>query len=214
MRLLKRAEQFGKDDQQGVRGLSEQFSCKRKRTLGEGTLDQRQWDQLGRYQCIGIKIWRVILPRSASGWLTFVSSRLELHPLALEDVLHTTAHKRSKVDYYTKHLFIRVLCHSLARDGEFTLLSTPVYDTHPTPITALPRSSSPDPFNDRDVKVLSELPIEVNDDDHDQHESLTVTPKRGLRARFLGDVEKGPLRRNRTWQRLGLLPKSVSIKNL
>jgi len=148
---------------------------------------------------------------TSTGRLTSVSPRLELHPLALEDVLHTTAHKRSKVDYYTKHLFIRVLCHSLARDGEFTLLSSPVYDTHPTPITTLPRTSSPDSFNDRDVKVLADLPIEVNGDD--PHESLTVAPKRGLRARFLGDLEKGPLRRNRTLQRLGLVPKSVSIKN-
>jgi Mg2+ and Co2+ transporter CorA len=34
--------------------------------------------------------------------------------LALEDVLHVPRHSRSKVDYFHKHLFLRVLCHSLA----------------------------------------------------------------------------------------------------
>jgi len=103
------------------------------------------------------------------------------------------------------------LCHSVARDGEFTLLSAPVYETHPTPITDLPRSTSPDLFNDRDAKDLGDFPIEVNGED--THPSTTITPRKGLRARFLGDVEKGPSRRVRTLQRLGLVPNSVSITN-
>ncbi|EIN14275.1 hypothetical protein PUNSTDRAFT_129907 [Punctularia strigosozonata HHB-11173 SS5] len=40
--------------------------------------------------------------------------RYNLHPLAVEDVLHTPRHSRSKSDYYNQHLFLRVLCHSLA----------------------------------------------------------------------------------------------------
>ncbi|EIN14274.1 hypothetical protein PUNSTDRAFT_96001 [Punctularia strigosozonata HHB-11173 SS5] len=40
--------------------------------------------------------------------------RYNLHPLALEDVLHVPRHSRSKADYFLNHLFLRVLCHSLA----------------------------------------------------------------------------------------------------
>ncbi|KAF8640775.1 hypothetical protein AX17_000425 [Amanita inopinata Kibby_2008] len=42
-----------------------------------------------------------------------VSIRYGIHPLALEDVFQTRGQTRSKVDYYTKHLFLRVLCHEL-----------------------------------------------------------------------------------------------------
>ena len=38
---------------------------------------------------------------------------LDLHPLALEDVLHKSTHSRSKADYYPQHLFISILCHYL-----------------------------------------------------------------------------------------------------
>lgn len=38
---------------------------------------------------------------------------IDLHPLALEDVLHKSSHSRSKADYYRRHLFINVLCHHL-----------------------------------------------------------------------------------------------------
>ncbi|KAI6120937.1 hypothetical protein EDD16DRAFT_809478 [Pisolithus croceorrhizus] len=37
----------------------------------------------------------------------------DLHPLAVEDVLHRRSHLRSKADYYPKHLFIQVLSHTL-----------------------------------------------------------------------------------------------------
>ncbi|KIO07082.1 hypothetical protein M404DRAFT_137500 [Pisolithus tinctorius Marx 270] len=37
----------------------------------------------------------------------------DLHPLAIEDVLHRRGRARSKADYYAKHLFIQVLSHTL-----------------------------------------------------------------------------------------------------
>ncbi|KAI6031234.1 hypothetical protein BKA83DRAFT_4197471 [Pisolithus microcarpus] len=37
----------------------------------------------------------------------------DLHPLAVEDVLHRRSHLRSKADYYPKHLFVQVLSHTL-----------------------------------------------------------------------------------------------------
>ena len=45
----------------------------------------------------------------------------EMHPLALEDVIHSRKHARSKADYYPKHLFIRVLCHTLATERDHKL---------------------------------------------------------------------------------------------
>lgn len=37
----------------------------------------------------------------------------DIHSLALEDVLHEQGDVQSKADYYSDHLFIRVLCHSV-----------------------------------------------------------------------------------------------------
>ncbi|KAJ6546710.1 hypothetical protein DFH09DRAFT_1506386 [Mycena vulgaris] len=42
-----------------------------------------------------------------------VSIKYDLHPLALKDVFHMRSQTRSKADYYTKHLFLRILCHEL-----------------------------------------------------------------------------------------------------
>lgn len=38
--------------------------------------------------------------------------------MALEDVLIGNPHAHSKADYYSRHLFLRVLCHELAAQGE------------------------------------------------------------------------------------------------
>lgn len=47
---------------------------------------------------------------------------LDLHPLALEDVLNGNPHTRSKADYYVRHLFLRVLCHELGSGEDPTPL--------------------------------------------------------------------------------------------
>ena len=59
----------------------------------------------------------------------------DMHPLALEDVLHQRVHTRSKADYYQKHLFIRLLCHTLSNEDQDA----------PPDLTHLPRSESPEP---------------------------------------------------------------------
>ncbi|KAJ7632300.1 hypothetical protein FB45DRAFT_746461 [Roridomyces roridus] len=41
---------------------------------------------------------------------------VDLHSLALEDILQDDPHHQSKADYYPQHLFLRVLCHTL-HDG-------------------------------------------------------------------------------------------------
>ena len=69
--------------------------------------------------------------------------RTDLHPLAIEDVLHQRQKARSKADYYPQHLFIRLLRHTLAPESEETLLHELEHSTAP-----LPRSSSPKSIND------------------------------------------------------------------
>ena len=43
---------------------------------------------------------------------------IELHPLALEDVLANRGSARSKADYYSKHLSPRVQCHTVQSEEE------------------------------------------------------------------------------------------------
>ncbi|KAJ7841367.1 magnesium transporter [Mycena olivaceomarginata] len=78
-----------------------------------------------------------------------VSIKYDLHPLALEDVFHTRSQNRSKADYYTKHLFLRILCHELSDSDEPFLSSAAMGST----LTDLPRSESPTPFTDTDADL-------------------------------------------------------------
>jgi hypothetical protein len=76
-----------------------------------------------------------------------------MHPLSIEDLLHRS-HARSKADYYPKHLFIRVLCHTLgsstrASQGSGRATSSPAAWSSPAAITNLPRSSSPHGLDDK-----------------------------------------------------------------
>ncbi|KAK0209054.1 hypothetical protein DFS33DRAFT_498400 [Desarmillaria ectypa] len=78
-----------------------------------------------------------------------VSLKYDLHPLALEDVFHTRSQTRSKVDYYSKHLFLRILVHEI---GDPDDTPTPLHATaaYGSTLTGLPRTSSPAPFEDAD----------------------------------------------------------------
>ncbi|THH04885.1 hypothetical protein EW145_g5200 [Phellinidium pouzarii] len=73
--------------------------------------------------------------------ISSLALRHDMHPLALEDVLHQrTKQARSKADYYMQHLFIRVLRHTLVPNNDD---ESPLETIVPS-ITHLPRSSSPD----------------------------------------------------------------------
>lgn len=78
----------------------------------------------------------------APGLSNINSWHVDLHPLALEDVLHQRPQARSKADYYLKHLFIRVLRHTLREEDD------EVIAIHHN-ITHLPRSASPENMHDR-----------------------------------------------------------------
>ncbi|KAL4068945.1 hypothetical protein V8B97DRAFT_2024594 [Scleroderma yunnanense] len=45
--------------------------------------------------------------------ISALALKYDLHPLAVEDILHKRGQSRSKSDYYPKHLFVRVLSHTL-----------------------------------------------------------------------------------------------------
>jgi hypothetical protein len=82
----------------------------------------------------------------------------DIHPLALEDILHQPrSGLLSKVDYYSKHLFLRVLCHTLSKsthhDHEPLLYSNPItnhsYTNVADAVTGLPRSASPVHYDEK-----------------------------------------------------------------
>jgi Mg2+ and Co2+ transporter CorA len=50
--------------------------------------------------------------------ISALAIRYNLHPLAIEDVLHARRNARSKADYYTRHLFIHVLTHKLGKQED------------------------------------------------------------------------------------------------
>ncbi|KAF4573548.1 CorA metal ion transporter (MIT) family protein [Pleurotus pulmonarius] len=91
--------------------------------------------------------------------LSAVALRYDMHPLALEDVLHQRDQSRSKADYYHKHLFLRVLCHELLDPDDDSTYIPPhaavqrSHNLHPargSTLTEIPRSTSPAPFTPED----------------------------------------------------------------
>lgn len=84
--------------------------------------------------------------------ISALALKYDMHPLSVEDLLHRRGHARSKADYYPKHMFIRVLCHTL---GSSTRASrgpegaSPAAWSSPAAITGLPRSSSPQRLDDK-----------------------------------------------------------------
>ena len=70
----------------------------------------------------------------------------DMHPLSVEDILHLGGHTLSKADYYPKHLFIRVLCHTLGSANCTSPDSTTAAGASP-PFTDIPRSASPPHFD-------------------------------------------------------------------
>ena len=60
----------------------------------------------------------------------------DLHPLSLEDILHIPGSPRSGADYYKRHLFIRVLSHTLNKSDQ----------SEPNLLEQITRSTSPEPF--------------------------------------------------------------------
>ncbi|KAG8930421.1 hypothetical protein FRC02_004253 [Tulasnella sp. 418] len=87
------------------------------------------WSKV-RWISIGGVSWDVIRP---------LAIKYNLHPLAIEDVLHGRITSRSKADYYSKHLFIRLISHTLREDSP----ASSVQVSRPSGTFTVPRAESP-----------------------------------------------------------------------
>ncbi|KAH9056939.1 hypothetical protein EDB87DRAFT_1686657 [Lactarius vividus] len=83
--------------------------------------------------------------------ISALALKYDMHPLSVEDLLHRRGHARSKADYYPKHLFVRVLCHTLGSStrSQGSEGASPAAWSSPAAITGLPRSSSPQRLDDK-----------------------------------------------------------------
>ncbi|KAI0701239.1 hypothetical protein C8T65DRAFT_741768 [Cerioporus squamosus] len=160
------------------------------RLLADPNASRREpWTKV-RWINIGGISWDVI---------SALALKYDLHPLALEDVLHQRGHARSKADYYPQHLFVRVLIHTLSNESDAS-----------SSISHLPRSESPTNIGDDDEddddsefqfgKLADGLPIEDDDEKTvfgSTNPSRLSSMKRGtsMRHRFRrADVEtSGPI---------------------
>jgi hypothetical protein len=87
----------------------------------------------------------------------------------LEDVFHTRSQNRSKADYYSKHLFLRILCHELGNPDEPYGESAALGST----LTELPRSDSPVPYDDDDLEMQELGKNDFGDDEKTLHGNST-----------------------------------------
>ncbi|KAJ7638118.1 hypothetical protein B0H17DRAFT_483785, partial [Mycena rosella] len=121
-----------------------------------------------------------------------VSIKYDLHPLALEDVFHTRSQTRSKADYYSRHLFLRILCHELGDPDELVLSSAANGST----LTDLPRSDSPTPFTDDEAEMeMRELGRgDFGEDEKTLRGTQSTRKRRPLLPTSRSDVRPGPPR--------------------
>lgn len=157
--------------------------------MGEGQMDQHWRHELGCHQGRVAQVWYVYSNSNSAISSIFWS---DLHPLALEDVFHTRSQTRSKVDYYTKHLFLRILVHEV---GDPDDIPPPFHATaaYGSTLTGLPRSSSPTPFEDGDSIEMKDSGL-VEDDRTVFGEITPMSTMRNRKGRGTfksADPEKG-----------------------
>ncbi|TFK50227.1 hypothetical protein OE88DRAFT_1661869 [Heliocybe sulcata] len=107
--------------------------------------------------------------------MSALAMKYSLHPLALEDILGHRSTVASKADYYPRHLFLRILRHTVGKDHETDQ------------ITTKPRSSSPGRVDDAEYdrksnhSVISQVREVDNQDDGSDRQSRGPTAPPGLR---------------------------------
>lgn len=74
----------------------------------------------------------------------------DLHPLAVEDVLPPFHGPRSKSDYFTQHLFLKVQCHTLLPDDDEEEAERSLHSV----LTDMPRSTSPTEMYGHDMDTM------------------------------------------------------------
>ncbi|OCB88993.1 hypothetical protein A7U60_g3800 [Sanghuangporus baumii] len=162
------------------------FGRMENRSFEEFMMDQKasrreSWVKV-RWINIGGVSWDVI---------SALALKYDIHPLALEDVLHQRDNQaRSKADYYPRHLFIRILRHTLGSDSE----DEDERETVAPSITRLPRSASPDVMRDgdEDDDYYSSAAGDWPDEQTLAGSKLSTMRKRSLRLRKTNlDLEQG-----------------------
>jgi len=85
--------------------------------------------------------------------LSTLALRYDMHPLAIEDVIHQHGNNaRSKADYYPQHLFLRILCHRLASKDDRSTSDDDSDDPGSIDPGKIPRSESPEPMEESDYE--------------------------------------------------------------
>lgn len=112
---------------------------------------------------------------------------------------------RSKADYYLKHLFIRILRHTLGSGDDETGATTGAVASS---ITKMPRSSSPDMMREEEEESASGEWGEKDDDKTlagSRFSAKRVGSMRKAQASAMPDLEQGPRGRSRTMSSLHLV---------
>ncbi|KAI0684676.1 hypothetical protein BC835DRAFT_1388556 [Cytidiella melzeri] len=126
--------------------------------------------------------------------ISALALRYDMHPLAVEDLLHARKNGRSKADYYPKHLFLRILCHTLGASDKHGA------NGHDS-LTELPRSSSPIPMSEDDGDDMESWAQRKDDDDEKTVYGTTTTARSA--------TTRGGTLRNAVKRRLGSLRRDV-----
>jgi len=103
-----------------------------------------------------------------------LKSCIDLHPLAIEDVLHKHGHARSKTDYYNQHLFIHVLSHMLGSSSQSEHSFIPEDEDPPPPRSSSPGSMTPGDYHEREYSNNNDV-HDVEDEDRTMYGSSAPT---------------------------------------
>ncbi|KAG1830906.1 hypothetical protein EV424DRAFT_1506156 [Suillus variegatus] len=99
--------------------------------------------------------------------MSVLALKYGLHPLAIEDVLHKHGHTRSKTDYYTQHLFIHVLSHTLASSSS----SHSYIPEDDDPLrSSSPGLMTPGDYHEKGYFKDDNLHAEAGDEDHTMYD--------------------------------------------
>ncbi|KAI0031636.1 hypothetical protein K488DRAFT_86605 [Vararia minispora EC-137] len=98
--------------------------------------------------------------------------KYDMHPLAVEDLLHQSDRARSKADYHVNHLFLRVLCHSVGSgsrtddaSGITNVSSTaPTWSSRAPTLNGVSRTMSPAPLDEKKGAEVHESEEEAQDE--------------------------------------------------
>ncbi|KAG8947735.1 hypothetical protein FRC04_010509 [Tulasnella sp. 424] len=124
--------------------------------------------------------------------------RYEIHPLVIEDMLHGRQTYSSKADYYNKHLFVRMLCHTLKEEDD----DSPNVKAHNTPRSDRNgRSPTPPPtYTSRQNTVVEPQNQAAIDHKFESADDLKGEqgPRPGLFNRRQASMPSGPGSRVRT----------------